>query len=64
MAGVDLLTIKGLAGHKTLVMTIRYSHLSPSHQRQAVERLVPGATDTNTDTNNKMADQSVSALLG
>jgi len=64
MAGVDLLTIKGLAGQKTLAMTIRYSHLSPSHQRQAVERLVPGATDTNTDTNNKMADQSVSALLG
>jgi len=41
MAGVDLYTVKEILGHKTLVMTQRYSHLSPEHQRQAVERLVP-----------------------
>jgi site-specific recombinase XerC len=40
MAGVDLYTVKEILGHKTLVMTQRYSHLSPEHQRQAVERLV------------------------
>jgi integrase len=37
MAGVDLYTVKEILGHKTLVMTQRYSHLSPEHQRQAVE---------------------------
>ena len=41
MAGVDLYTVKEILGHKTLVMTQRYSHLSPDHQRPAVERLVP-----------------------
>ena len=64
MAGADLLTIKALAGHKTLAMTIRYSHLSPSHQRQAVERLIQGATSTRTDTEHKEADHSTSALIG
>jgi hypothetical protein len=40
VAGVDLYTVKEILGHKTLVMTQRYAHLSPEHQRQAVERLV------------------------
>ena len=40
MAGVDLYTVKEILGHTTLVMTQRYAHLSPEHQRQAVERLV------------------------
>lgn len=64
MSGADLLTIKELVGHKTLTMTLRYSHLSPSHQRQAVERLVSGATDTATDTSNKKADHSTPAMIG
>jgi integrase len=33
MAGVDLRTVQELMGHKTVAMTIRYSHLAPSHQR-------------------------------
>jgi len=39
LAGVDLYTVKEILGHKTLAMTARYSHLSPGHQRQALERL-------------------------
>ncbi len=39
MAGVDLYTVKEILGHKTLAMTARYAHLSPGHQRQALERL-------------------------
>ncbi len=39
MAGVDLYTVKEILGHKTLTMTARYSHLSPGHQRQALDRL-------------------------
>jgi hypothetical protein len=39
MAGVDLRTVQELLGHKTLAMTLRYSHLSPAHQLDAVQRL-------------------------
>lgn len=41
MAGVDLRTVMALAGHKTMAMTIRYSHLAPEHTMAALERLVP-----------------------
>jgi integrase len=40
MEGVDLLAIKDLGGWKSLTMVQRYAHLSPSHRRQAIERLV------------------------
>ena len=52
LAGVDLPTVKELMGHKTLLMTLRYSHLSPQHRRDAVQRLVrrSAATDTTADT--------------
>jgi len=39
MSGVDLLTVKELLGHKSINMTLRYSHLSPAHKRKAVELL-------------------------
>jgi site-specific recombinase XerD len=37
MAGVDITTVKELLGHKTLAMTLRYSHLAPSHKVKALE---------------------------
>jgi integrase len=40
MEGVDLLAIQELGGWKDLSMVRRYSHLSPSHRREAIERLV------------------------
>jgi hypothetical protein len=40
MEGVELMAIRDLMGHKTTVMTLRYSHLSPEHRRAAIERLV------------------------
>ena len=51
MKGVDLRTVQELLGHKTLTMTLRYSHLSPAHQLDAVQRLnrTPTATTTATD---------------
>jgi site-specific recombinase XerD len=39
MAGVDIMTVKELLGHKTLAMTLRYSHLSPAHKTRAVNVL-------------------------
>lgn len=39
MAGVDITTVKELLGHKTLTMTLRYAHLSPSHKVEAVRKL-------------------------
>jgi site-specific recombinase XerD len=44
MRGVDIRTVQELAGHKSIVMTARYSHLAPAHLAGAVEKL-----DTPTD---------------
>ncbi len=51
MAGVDLRTVQERMGHKTQAMTLRYSHLSPEHQLDAVQRLnrPPTATATATE---------------
>jgi site-specific recombinase XerD len=53
MAGVDIRTVQELMGHKTIGMTVRYSHLAPKHTLAAVERLdapTEQRTDTTTDT--------------
>jgi integrase len=39
MAGVDLATVKEIMRHKTIDMTLRYSHLAPAHKKAAVEAL-------------------------
>ena len=36
MSGVDLNTIREILGHKSLEMVLRYAHLSPGHQANAV----------------------------
>jgi integrase len=39
MAGADLVTVKELLGHKTLAMTMRYSHIAPGQKVVAVSLL-------------------------
>jgi integrase len=57
MDGVDIRTVQELMGHKTITITMKYSHLSPGHQMDAVQRLVKPQnavqTDTTTDTEQK-----------
>jgi integrase len=50
MAGVDIRTIQELGGWKTLSQVERYSHLSPSHKAQAVERIVVSSPNTGPNT--------------
>jgi integrase len=50
MAGVDIVTVQELMGHKSIGMTKRYSHPTPEHKKRAVERLNSFAIDTYLDT--------------
>jgi integrase len=36
MSGIDLTTVMHLMGHKSIKMTLRYSHLAPSHKANAM----------------------------
>ncbi len=54
MAGVGLRAIQDALGHKSVAMTVRYSHLAPDFLQDVVDKLVPklaeAASDTRTDT--------------
>ncbi|MDI1472115.1 site-specific integrase [Thermodesulfovibrio sp. 1176] len=39
MSGADLKTVQELLGHKSLTMTLRYSHLSQAHKKEALKAL-------------------------
>jgi len=39
MAGADLVTVQEIGRHKSLAMTLRYSHLAPAHKRGAIDTL-------------------------
>jgi site-specific recombinase XerD len=44
MAGASIKEIQEAAGHKTITMAARYSHLSPAHRLSVVERIASGST--------------------
>ncbi|HIO23155.1 MAG TPA: site-specific integrase [Nitrospinaceae bacterium] len=43
--GEPIITIQKLMGHSSLEMTLRYAHLSPSHERDAVLKLAQGKSN-------------------
>jgi len=43
MKGVPIASIQELLGHRSIVTTMRYAHLSPDFQKENVERLVENA---------------------
>ena len=45
MAGVDIRTVAQLMGHRTIQMTMRYAHLAPDHNQNAVDRLASFAQE-------------------
>lgn len=57
MAGVDLRTVQELLGHRSIVMTMRYAHLSPEHSQKALEKLCqpPSATRTATEAESTLS---------
>jgi len=68
MNGTDIRTVQELMGHKDIRMTLRYSHLSPEHLREAVEslgrRINRGQTDTIASTNHKMEVHGIEEKMG
>ena len=69
MAGVDLVAVKEILGHRDIVTTLRYSHLSPGHLRDAINRgsLIGTVTKTVTSdvhSNIRVAVSSRSVLAG
>jgi len=54
MAGVDIVTVQELMGHKSIIMTKRYSHPTPDHKKRAVESLNLSTVDTYLDTRDEL----------
>ena len=70
-AGVGIRAVQEALGHKSIAMTVRYSHLAPDFMADAVEKLVPEAsaseaqspTDTRTDTDTAASIAPASAAV-
>jgi integrase len=64
MGGIDLLSIKQILGHKTIKMTLRYSHLSPGHLRNAVaaiDRALTLLSDPTSQFTSQLTESSLPA---
>jgi hypothetical protein len=50
MAGVDLVSVKEIFGHRDIQTTLRYAHRAPGHLRDSVNRGSLSGTVTKTVT--------------
>ena len=59
MAGVDLVSVKEILGHRDIQTTLRYAHLAPGHLRDAVNRgsLTGTVTKTVTSQEGRQGDE-------
>ena len=48
MAGVDVVSVKEILGHRDIETTMRYSHLSPAHLKEDVNKGSLGAAVLHT----------------
>ncbi len=62
MAGVDLRTIQELGGWKSLKMVERYSHLSPGHKAEAVEKISNHFPTIFTTSENQDSEQPLQVI--
>jgi site-specific recombinase XerC len=58
MAGVNLNAVQEITGHRTIAMTMRYSHLKPNHLESAMESIAPGPVATKLKAEEPLIDQS------
>jgi integrase len=56
MAGVDIVTVAELLGHKDIKMTRRYSHPTPEHKKAAVKFLDEVTTNLTTQPETKVLE--------
>ena len=61
MAGHDIRTVQDLMGHKTIGMTVRYSHLSAPHKRDAVKSLEPAKTSESSTSSEEQNQEATAA---
>jgi integrase len=64
MKGVALKAVQELMGHKTMEMTLRYSHLSPGYLHEAVSLLNPVVTVTTTVISGSTKETEKSQPIG
>jgi integrase len=63
MAGVSLPSVQQYLGHRSILTTQRYAHLSPDHQRENIERLVDSNSVSPTSTKTSTAVSGVRKSL-
>jgi integrase len=50
MEGASIREIQEAAGHKTIVMSARYAHLSPEHTQSVVDRIATAGTNSHQNS--------------